>query len=170
MEQLYSQLPNAMETGISSSCQGKWLKYRLFTFTIQILASQQQVLPSSEVFTLLHCFNNCGSALKYTSQQDDEFWSSQFQGQLGHGKSVKFLSNPTKLSSSLLPGMVISVSIGENTSAAVTGKNRWYYFFHLCECCSLLLIFYVHCHYVTQKKIDVYKVRKSSENSRIGNN
>ena len=44
---------------------------------------------------------------------------------------MKFLSNPTKLSSSLLPGMVISVSIGENTSAAVTGKNGWYYFFHL---------------------------------------
>ena len=65
---------------------------------------------------------------------------------------MKFLSNPTKLSSSLLPGMVISVSIGENTSAAVTGKNRWYYFVHLYECCSFLLIFYVHCHYVTQKK------------------
>lgn len=45
----------------------------------------------------------------------------QFKGQLGLGKSVKFLSKPTELSSSLLPGKVISVSVGENTCAAVTG-------------------------------------------------
>ena len=45
----------------------------------------------------------------------------QFQGQLGQGKSVKFLSKPKELNSSLLPGKVVSTSIGENTSAAVTG-------------------------------------------------
>ncbi|KAJ7312658.1 putative E3 ubiquitin-protein ligase herc1 [Desmophyllum pertusum] len=48
-------------------------------------------------------------------------WGNNFEGQLGHGKSVKFLSKPTQLNSSLLPGQVVSVSVGENTSAAVTG-------------------------------------------------
>ena len=35
---------------------------------------------------------------------------------------MKFLSKPTELSSSLLPGKVVSMSVGENTSAAVTGE------------------------------------------------
>lgn len=48
----------------------------------------------------------------------------QFKGQLGLGKSVKFLSKPTELSSSLLPGKVMSVSVGENTCAAVTGMLK----------------------------------------------
>lgn len=38
---------------------------------------------------------------------------------------MKFLSKPTELSSSLLPGKVISVSVGENTCAAVTGTLKW---------------------------------------------
>ena len=56
----------------------------------------------------------------------------QFKGQLGFGKSVKFLSKPTELSSSLLPGKVICVSVGENTCAAVTGMLKW--------CCTLLTL------------------------------
>ena len=47
------------------------------------------------------------------------------KGQLGLGKYVKFLCKPTELSSSLLPGKVISVSVGENTCAAVTGMLKW---------------------------------------------
>jgi len=37
---------------------------------------------------------------------------------------VKFLSKPTELSSSSLPGKVMSVSVGENTCAAVTGMLK----------------------------------------------
>lgn len=48
----------------------------------------------------------------------------QFKGQLGLGKSVKFLSKPIELSFSLLPGKVINVSVGENTCAAVTGMFK----------------------------------------------
>ena len=50
---------------------------------------------------------------------------AQIQGQLGHGKSVKFQSKPRELNSSLLPGKVVNVSVGENTSAAVTGMLKW---------------------------------------------
>ena len=68
-----------METGIGSSCQDKWLKYRLFTFTIQILASQQYVLPSSEVFTFLQCFNFVGVHWNTRVSNMMNFWVLNFR-------------------------------------------------------------------------------------------
>ena len=44
------------------------------------------------------------------------------QGQLGQGKIVKFLSEPKELCYSLLPGKVVSISVGETTCAAVMGE------------------------------------------------
>lgn len=44
------------------------------------------------------------------------------QGQLGQGKIVKFLSKPKELCYSLLPGKVVSISVGETTCAAVTSE------------------------------------------------
>ena len=35
---------------------------------------------------------------------------------------MRFLSEPKELSYNLLPGKVVSISVGENTCAAVTGK------------------------------------------------
>ena len=35
---------------------------------------------------------------------------------------MKFVSEPKQLSLNLLPGKVVSISVGENTCAAVTGK------------------------------------------------
>jgi len=53
-------------------------------------------------------------------------WGNNFEGQLGHGRSVKFLSEPKELSYNLLPGKVVSISVGENTCAAVTVEGELY--------------------------------------------
>lgn len=53
-------------------------------------------------------------------------WGNNFEGQLGQGKIVKFLSKPKELCYSLLPGKVVSISVGETTCAAVTEDGKLY--------------------------------------------
>lgn len=45
-----------------------------------------------------------------------------FQGQLGLGASVKFSCKPTEIKDGLAEENIVNISVGENTSAAVTGN------------------------------------------------
>ena len=53
---------------------------------------------------------------------NDIYCKCLFKGQLGHGRTVKFLSEPKELGFNLLPEKIVNISVGENTCAAVTGK------------------------------------------------
>ncbi|XP_031574986.1 serine/threonine-protein kinase Nek9-like [Actinia tenebrosa] len=51
-------------------------------------------------------------------------WGNNFEGQLGLGTNVKFSSKPTEIKDGLAEENIINISIGENTSAAVTESGR----------------------------------------------
>ncbi|XP_068693163.1 uncharacterized protein [Montipora capricornis] len=53
-------------------------------------------------------------------------WGNNFEGQLGQGKIVKFVSEPREICHSLLPAKVVSIAVGETTCAAVTDDGELY--------------------------------------------
>ncbi|XP_032230239.2 uncharacterized protein LOC5505968 isoform X2 [Nematostella vectensis] len=51
---------------------------------------------------------------------------NNYEGQLGHGSGIKFLSSPLEVKHPFLQGRVQDISVGENTSAAVTDNGKLY--------------------------------------------